>query len=111
MKYLKCTKCGWIHFGMTLSEVTEEITHFNKHYNSLSKKAQKEYGGTCSRITDYLYCFRCEVIYTEMRKAKKSEIPIGVTVQPILIEEKKNGKQRVRRIKRKTNQSVRRSKD
>lgn len=107
MKYLKCTECGWVHFGRTFSEVIEELIRFAKYYYSLTRKDQKEmYGGRCSSITDYMYCHRCDAIFTKMRKAKKSEIPLGSTLQPILIEEKKNGKQRVRRTKRKTNKSV-----
>lgn len=101
MNYLICKKCSWVHFGKTFDEVFEELKSFRKHYESLSKKAKKEmYGGKCSSITDYMYCFRCDAFYTEMRKAKKSEIPYGSTIQPILMEEKKHGKQRVHRAKR-----------
>lgn len=104
MIFLKCKNCGWVHFGMNLKDILEELTKFRKYFNSLSKKDQKSYyGGKCSSIIDYIHCFKCSALYTQMRKAKNNEIPNGSTLQPILIEEKKNGKQRVCRTKRKAN--------
>lgn len=98
---LICKKCGWVHFGRSFNDVIDELSRFRKYYEYLSKKDQKEmYGGKCSSITDYMHCFRCNALYTEMRKAKKNEIPCGSTIQPILMEEKKRGKQRVRRTNR-----------
>lgn len=107
MNYLICKKCGWVHFGKSINDVIDELIRFRNYYETLSKKDQKEmYGGKCSSIADYMHCFRCNALYTEMRKAKKSELPFGSTIQPILMEEKKHGKQRLCRAKRKANTSI-----
>ena len=93
MNYVVCNSCGWVHYPVTLDKVTKETRTFNKYFDNLSQREQLEYyGGKRVSLLNYIKCFKCGTLYTEMRKAKNTEVPVGSTIQPILSEEVENGK-------------------
>ncbi len=93
MTFRKCLKCGWVHFGNSLTEVTAELARFREYFDSLTAKEQFNfYGGRCSSIEDYTSCFCCGNPHTNFRDATDEEVPYGSTLQPILTETEESPK-------------------
>lgn len=83
--YLKCTKCGWIHFAVSRDYAEEEVSSFNRYYESLTPIQQEEnYGGRKSDISSYEHCFRCGTHHEQAVKATNEEVPNGSTIQPMI---------------------------
>ena len=86
MRNLECLKCGWVHFAVTRKNAEKEVANFNKYFNTLTKKEQKDYyGGKGSTIKTYERCFKCGGTHKSFIPAKK--IPFGSTIQPIISED------------------------
>lgn len=84
--YTICNKCGWVHFSYTRKEAQDEVDKFNEFFNTLSEEKQKSYyNGIGASIKSYEHCFRCGASYTEQRIALKEELPLGSTIQPIIL--------------------------
>lgn len=93
-KFLKCTKCGWIHFGLSRFEAQTEVMKFNTYYHKLSKEQQQSYyGGKESSIDSYEKCFRCGSSHENAVIAQDSEVPQGSTIQPLIVPE--DGKNKI----------------
>ena len=85
-KFLICCKCGWVHFGLSKSEIETEVETFNVYYKTLAKEKQDlYYGGKEASIIQYQSCFRCGNTYKDFQDAKPSNCPEGSTIQPIQI--------------------------
>jgi hypothetical protein len=82
--YVVCLKCDYVSFAVSRRKAMAEVKRFNKYFDSLTKKEQKDYyGGKRSDLSLYT----CQVCSgTEFRKAKKSEIPFGSTINPVVWE-------------------------
>ncbi len=82
-----CKACKWVHFPMTPWQVLDSVWRFLDYYRTLTaEKQQMFYGGRPSYVTDHMRCFRCGGSHLNFRVAKKSEIPFGSTIQPIMYE-------------------------
>jgi transcription elongation factor Elf1 len=85
--FLKCKKCGHGHFAVSREEAQRQVDEFNQYFDSLTKEDQeKNYGGNKSSIDSYEKCFRCSAKYTESEECKEEDIPLGVTIQPLIHE-------------------------
>lgn len=85
-----CSKCGWVHFAVSLKEAQHSVASFNTYFASLTLKQQKEYyGGKGASMATYLSCFLCGNKYTGFRKYKEGDCPDGCTIQPILNKKEK----------------------
>lgn len=83
--YLKCTKCGWIHFRMSRDYAEASVKSFNDYYDTLSPVEQEQhYGGEKSSISSYERCFLCGTSNQDSVEAMESEVPFGSTVQPMI---------------------------
>jgi hypothetical protein len=88
--YLICKKCGWVHYGVSREFAQWSVSSFNEMYKNLSKKEKQDYyNNTPASLDTYSKCFSCGAPYIEFRAAKRTEIPKGSTIQPILLAEKK----------------------
>lgn len=84
LKYLTCTDCGWVFYGITLKQALKEIDQFNSMYFKLSADKQKSYyGGTPSSIENYSSC-HCSNHYSNFKDSLPDELPNGSTISPIL---------------------------
>lgn len=80
-----CNKCGWVHFSVTRHYAETEVQQFNEYFAGLSKEEQDDfYGGTKSSIVSYERCFFCGNVYTDFRKSKEDDCPVGCTLGPII---------------------------
>lgn len=82
IKYVIC-KCGWVSFQVSRKHAENEVNVFNEFYDKSLKEVQDMYGGRSS-IRTYERCGFCGTCYHNFRNAKKSEIPFGSTVSPII---------------------------
>lgn len=83
--YLKCTKCGWIHFRVSRDSAERDVKRFNDYFDSLNPIDQESnYGGRKSSIESYEKCFRCGCSNDNSVEAKESEVPNGSTIQPMI---------------------------
>lgn len=84
--YVKCMKCGWVHFSVSLKFALNEVHKFNEYFNSLSTEQQnKFYGGKGASIEDYSNCARCGNHYENfVFVTNQKEIPFGSTIGPII---------------------------
>lgn len=83
--FLKCSKCGWVHFSMTREEVEKNVKEFNKYFDSLTQKQQNEnYNGKKSSIESYQKCFRCGTSYEKAIPCNEGDAPLGSTIQPLM---------------------------
>ncbi len=83
MKCVICKKCNWVAFEVTRAHAEAEVKSFNEYYRAQPKKVQKMFSGLSS-VKSYERCFFCGEPYTNFRNAKKSEIPFGSTLQPVI---------------------------
>ena len=84
-KYLKCSKCGHIHFMVTREYAQNEVERFNEYFNSLSKEKQESYyGGNPSNIASYERCLMCSETHKTAIDCEEWEIPMGVTLNPMI---------------------------
>lgn len=87
MNIVVCNQCNWCYFEVTRKYAKDSITAFNKYFNSLTKKQQKDYyKGEKSSIKDYERC-HCGNKYKNFRDAKPDEYSIGSTLNPIITRE------------------------
>jgi len=84
-EFLKCGKCGWVHFSMTREEVEKSVKEFNHYFDSLSKEDQDAYyNGKKSSVDSYQKCFRCGSSYEEAIPCNEGDAPLGSTIQPLM---------------------------
>lgn len=84
-KYLKCTKCGWIHYQVSREHAQEQVDKFNSYFNKLTKEQQiSYYGGRPSSIASYENCMRCGTIHTNSVPATGKEVSAGATINPLI---------------------------
>lgn len=82
-----CNKCGWVHFGMTYEQAQGEVDGFNRMYEELTEgEKQRYYGGHGATVASYEHCFRCGNSWQDFSEAKEDDCPVGVTIQPIIVE-------------------------
>ena len=85
-----CNACGWVAFGVTRESAVTSVMRFNDYFNRLSLEQQQAYyNGKGASLDSYMRCFRCGGNYTNFRDSKEGDCPYGVTLQPILLVEKK----------------------
>ena len=84
MNLVKCGRCGWVHFAMTLAEVEREVQQFNEFYATLGEEGRASYGNKPSSIARYKKCFLCGASHKLMVPAKEGDCPDGSTIQPVL---------------------------
>lgn len=82
-----CTSCGWVHVALTPEMCASNIENFNIYYETLDPEKQAHYGGP-STLEEYRYCHNCNSVTKpgQFRLATKTEVPIGSTVQSVMIE-------------------------
>ncbi len=86
---LTCTKCGWVHFGLTAAQCQDAVSRFNTYYETLSEADKLFfYGGKPASLESYRRCRHCGAPHTDMRPAEDGDAPDGVTIQPIMIAER-----------------------
>lgn len=84
-KYVICKHCKWVMFEVTREYAKNQVKEFNEYFDTLTKEQQQDfYGGNKSSIRSYESCMLCGTCYHNFRKAKKSEVPFGSTVNPII---------------------------
>lgn len=82
-----CLKCGWVAFGVTRGFAEGEVKRFNKYFDSLTEeKRQENYNNHKSSIESYEKCYCCGGSYTNFRESCEGDCPIGVTMNPIIVE-------------------------
>ena len=85
LEYLKCGKCGWLHFRVSRESAEQDVKRFNDYYDSLSPVDQEgNYGGRKSSIESYEKCFRCGSSHDQSVDVMASEVPNGSTIQPMI---------------------------
>lgn len=91
MKTVICNKCGWAHFEVSKEYAENEIEKVNEYLSSLSNvEFTQYYGGKFSSIDKYNSCFRCGASYIDFHnKTETDNVPMGVTIQPILCKDEK----------------------
>jgi hypothetical protein len=82
--YLKCTKCGWIHFKVTRKYAEEEVKSFMDFFDSLSSEKKLHYGNKPASVASYEKCFRCGTSHEQAVEADDSDVPLGSTIQPMI---------------------------
>ncbi len=83
--YVICKHCKWVAFKVSRDHAKKEVAKFNKYFDTLNIAQQIEYyNGNKSSIRNYERCNLCGTCYHNFRKAKKSEVPYGSTVSPII---------------------------
>ncbi len=84
-KLVICKFCKWVHFEVSRKYAKKEVEDFNRYFDTLGKEKQEEYyGGKKASIRNYERCMLCGTCYHNFRRAKKSEIPLGSTLNPII---------------------------
>lgn len=85
-QYVKCVKCGWIHFVVSREKALNEVHEFNKYFNSLSKEQQEKfYGGQGSSLESYEKCMRCGNSHENfVFVIDPKEVPYGSTINPLI---------------------------
>lgn len=86
-KAVACKKCGWIHFEVSLEYVLDWQDGWIDFWIRSSKEDMSMFG--CeerppSYKSEFLSCSRCGNSHKNFISIKKKEIPIGVTIGPIL---------------------------
>ena len=84
--YIKCIKCGWVYFSISMEIALKEVHEFNAYFNSLSEEQQnKFYGGVGSSIENYENCYRCGNSHENFVNIKnENEVPFGSSINPLL---------------------------
>ena len=82
---LTCSKCGWVHMGRSLADVTSEVARFNAFYDTLDLAGKDNYSGPSS-VETYRKCFGCGADNAHMRPYVNGDLSEdrAVTIQPIL---------------------------
>jgi len=86
-KEVICNKCGWISFAISRARAELGVKQFKEYINGLQEIEQNEYkNSSAADIKHYEHCFKCGGSYSNFRAAKPEEGPVGVTIQPIIVE-------------------------
>ncbi len=81
----KCTACGWVYFGISELDATQEVNEFNEYFDSMTEEEQhRRYGGRLASIERYKRCVRCGNPSENFVPAEAGDCPIGVTLQAII---------------------------
>jgi hypothetical protein len=64
-KLVTCRQCGWVHMGVSRQQVST-------------------WGEDASRFER---CFRCGGSHRNMRAAGDKDVPVGCTIQPVIVEQ------------------------
>ena len=74
-KFVKCSRCGWMHVGVSVADAESRIRVFNEMYSQLTDEQRQEfYNSTHASLKDYEHCVHCGAFHTEMRLATKTEL-------------------------------------
>lgn len=85
LEFFTCKKCKWISFTVSRKYAEEEVNNFNAYFMGLDKRTRTiYYDDKMAYIAEYERCHRCGNSYKNFRKAKKSEIYAGATIQSII---------------------------
>jgi hypothetical protein len=85
-----CNKCGRVAFAISRAHALKEIKRFNKYFESLTRKQQREdYGGKKSSIKEYDRCGFCGNGCNDFRASSAGDCPSGCTLSPIIYERRK----------------------
>jgi succinate dehydrogenase/fumarate reductase-like Fe-S protein len=80
-----CLHRKWVAFEVSRKYAEKEVKNFNTYYDNLPFSTQQDfYGGKKSSIKQYERCMLCGTCYHNFRRAKKNEIPLGSTLNPII---------------------------
>lgn len=78
-----CIKCNWTSFAVSQKYAEAEVASFNRYYDSLTKKQQKEnYGGRKATVKNYV-CLFCG----GSKFKPGNTCPDGSTINPVIYEE------------------------
>lgn len=85
-----CKKCRWVHMGVTRAFAEAEVQRFNEYFATLdTQQRETYYNNKPSQIENYIGCRRCGG--TEFRPSLPDDCPEGVTLNPVVYEEKSDG--------------------
>ena len=77
--YVKCPNCGWLHFVVSAERAMRQVQQTNSAFQ-LQGIQQRAF------FNSYLHCFRCGQDSAAFQPAQESDAPLGVTIQPVVIE-------------------------
>lgn len=89
-KFVKCSRCGWVHVGVSVADAESRIRVFNEMYSQLTDEQRQEfYNSTPASLKNYERCTHCGASYTEMRlmtkiELNKSSYLLGKTLSSVL---------------------------
>lgn len=84
-KFLKCTGCGHIHFGITEAEAVAEVESVSEYLKELSPDVwQSKYGGRMPSIERYKKCHTCGTSFEAFIPAIGYENS-GMTMQAVIV--------------------------
>ena len=77
--YVKCPRCGWLHFMVSAESAMEQVNAVNEAF-ALQGVPQRAF------FDEYLHCFRCGTDTATFVPAGEDDAPLGATIQPVVIE-------------------------
>lgn len=76
--FVKCHKCGWVHFTQTPEEAKAQVAEANEYLASIHDPHRTSY-------EVYLRCFRCGEDSAGFLPAQEEDGPLGATIQPTVV--------------------------
>lgn len=77
--FLKCPRCGWLHFAVSAESARQQVADANAHLRSLGEPER-------ASLDSYMHCFHCGDDTACFLPAVESDAPSGVTIQPVVTE-------------------------
>lgn len=77
--FVKCPRCGWLHFAVSAESARQQVADANAHLRSLGEPER-------ASLDSYMHCFRCGEDTAGFLPAVESDAPSGVTIQPVVTE-------------------------
>ncbi len=85
---LKCSRCGWVHAGVSLAVAQGWVAEAN--LDNVSKGAPAD-----ASIEQYQRCFQCRASHETFVPARPDDAPTGATLQPVVIPRARSSRVRV----------------
>lgn len=77
--YVKCPRCGWLHFAVGAESAMRQVQETNEAFQlqGIPERAS---------FDSHLRCFRCGADSATFLSATEADAPSGVTIQAVVIE-------------------------
>ena len=81
-----CSRCGWVHLGVTRAYAEAEVARFNAYFDAATHEVRESFGGQPAGIAEYEHCLKCGASHGQMRPSQPGDCPDGCTIGPIIVE-------------------------